>query len=83
MGRLKRERQGEAQGLGCLKIDKQLDFRDLLDWQISGPVAFEYASGLDASLTVRLHKAACVTHQTAGDREVTGLVDGGYGVANS
>src|SRR5687767_14147120 len=79
----KREREGNAERLGCLKIDKQLDFRDLLDRQISRLVALEYASGLDASLTVRLQKTACVTHQAAGDSEVARLMDSGNRVADS
>ena len=79
----KHRRNFEAERFGGFEVDKQLDFCDLLDWQISGPVAFEYASGLDASLTVRLRKAACITHQPAGDREITGLVNGGHGMANS
>src|SRR5262245_61685290 len=65
-----REREGDAEGFGCLEVDKQLHFRDLLDRQISRLVALEYASGIDACLTMRLHKTACVTHQTAGDSEV-------------
>jgi hypothetical protein len=47
-----REREGDAEGFGCLEVDKQLDFRDQLDRQISRLVALEYASGIDASLTV-------------------------------
>ena len=54
-----RERHGDAEGFGCLEVDEQLDFRDLLDRQISRLVALEDASGIDASLTVRLHKTAC------------------------
>jgi hypothetical protein len=48
-----------------------------------GFFALEYASGINARLTVRLRKTACVTHQTAGDSEVARLVDRGNRVADS
>jgi hypothetical protein len=78
-----REREGDAEGFGRLEVDKQLDFRDLLDRQISRLVALDYASGIDASLTVRLRKTASITHQAAGGSEVARLVDRGHRVADS
>ena len=78
-----RGREGDAEGFGCLEVDKQLDFRDLLDRQISRLGALDYASGIDASLTVRLRKTASVAHQAAGDREVPRLVDRRHRVADS
>jgi len=41
-----RQREGDAEVFGCLEVDKQLDFRDPLDRQISRLVALEYASGI-------------------------------------
>src|SRR6266498_4659684 len=78
-----REREGEAEGFGCLEVDEQLEFRDLLDWQISRLVSLEYASGIDACLAMRLHKTASVTHQAASDSEVARLVYRRHRVANS
>src|SRR5215216_6920285 len=78
-----REREGDAEGFRCLEVDKQLDFRHLLDGQISRLGALEYASGIDASLTVRLQKTACVTHQPAGSSKVARLVDRRNSVADS
>jgi hypothetical protein len=43
-------RHGNAERLGGLEVDEQLDFRDLLDGQISRLVAPEYSPGIDASL---------------------------------
>ena len=42
-----REREGDAEGLGCLEVDEQLDFGDLLHRQISRLVALDDASGID------------------------------------
>jgi hypothetical protein len=43
------KRHGDAKGFGCLEVDKQLDFRDLLDRQVGRLFALEDASGIDAS----------------------------------
>src|SRR5690348_9733477 len=48
----KRERDLEAEGLGRLGVDEQLDFRHLLDRQISRLCALENAPGLNAGLTM-------------------------------
>src|SRR5262249_15674286 len=77
----KGEWEGDAKGFGCLQIDQQLDFRDLLDRQIGRFVALEDASGIDTGLTVGFHKAASVAHQPAGESEVARLVDRGQRVA--
>src|SRR5262249_43529940 len=75
----KGEWEGDAEGFGCLQIDQQLDFRDLLHRQIGRLVALEDASGIDTSLTVGFHKAASVAHQPTGESEVARWVDGGHG----
>ena len=46
----------EAERLGGLEVDDQLDFRGLLDRQIGGLLAFENPASVDADLTVRLRK---------------------------
>src|SRR5215470_8981624 len=78
-----RERHSKAERLRGLEVDKQLYFGDLLNRQISRLLTLEYASGLNASLTVRFHKAACITHQTARDSKVARLMDRGHQVPAS
>ena len=48
-----RERHGEAERLGGLEVDDQLDFRGLLDRQIGRLLALENPAGVDADQTVR------------------------------
>ena len=47
-----REREGEAERLGGLEVDDQLDLRGLLDRQVGRLLALENAAGIDAGLTV-------------------------------
>ena len=54
-----------------------------LDRQVGRFFALEYAAGINACLTMRLQKTACVTHQATGDSEVARLVDRGNRVADS
>jgi hypothetical protein len=49
-----RFRDGEAERLGGLEVDGQLDFRSVLDWQIGRLFALENAPGIDANLAVRI-----------------------------
>jgi hypothetical protein len=53
-----RGRYRQAKRLGGLEIDKQFDFRDELDRQFGRLLALEYASRVDASLSVRFYKTA-------------------------
>ena len=48
------QRDGEAERLGGLEVDDQLDFRGLLDRQVGGLLALENPAGVDAGLTVRI-----------------------------
>ena len=68
-------RHGEAKDFGGLEVDHHLEFRDLLDRQISGFVAPNDPPSIDAGLAVRLHKIAAVTREAAGDTEVARLLD--------
>ena len=43
-----RERDGEAERLGGLEVDDQLDFRGLLDRQVGRLLALENPAGVDA-----------------------------------
>ena len=44
-------RHGEAERLGGLEVDDQLDFRGLLDRQIGWLLALENPAGVDADQT--------------------------------
>ena len=48
----------EAERLGGLEVQKQFDFRGLLDRQLAGLVAFENTGGVDAGQTVNVDQAA-------------------------
>ena len=63
----------EAERLGGLEVDDQLDLRGLLDRQIGRLLALEYPAGVDADLTGRFRKAASVAHQAAGRGELAKL----------
>ena len=43
---------GNAERLGGLEVDHQLDFRCLLDWQVRRLLALEDSAGIDASQTI-------------------------------
>ncbi len=77
------QRNCNAERAGGLHVNVQLDLGYLLDRQIGRFFAVEYASGINACLTMRLRKTACVTHQATRDSEVARLVDRGNGVADS
>src|SRR5262249_28685870 len=51
-GGQQRFRDGEAERLGGLEVDGQLDFYGLLDRHISRFLAFENVPGIDANLAV-------------------------------
>src|SRR5215831_2258785 len=72
-----------AERAGGLHVDVQLDLGYLLDRQVGRFFALEYAAGINACLTMRLQKTACVTHLATGDSEVARLVDRGNRVADS
>src|SRR5262249_13670919 len=78
-----RRRHVEAECLGGLKIDEQLDFCGLLDRQVGRLLALENASGVDADLTVHVRIATSVAHQAASRRELAILVDRWHSVADS
>src|SRR6478752_6499786 len=73
----------DAECLGHFKIDDQLDFCGLLDWQISRPLALEDSPRVDADQTVVFWFIAPVTHQAAGRGERAILEDCRHRVADS
>ena len=80
-GRQQRFRDGDTEGLGGLEVDDQINFRDLLHWEIGRLVAFDNAPGKDASLVVQIADAAAIAHQTPGQHELTECVDRGQRMA--
>ena len=48
-----RERDGEAERLGGLQVDDQLDLGGLLDWQVGRLLALENPAGVDADQTIQ------------------------------
>src|ERR1700756_5016067 len=57
------DREGDAERLGGLEIDDELDFRGLHDRQIARLLTLEDPTGIDANLAKRLRKARSVAHQ--------------------
>jgi len=64
------QRDREPQRLGSLKIDDQLDFRDLLHRQIGGFFALENAARINANLAESLVVPPAVGNQTPGEHDV-------------
>src|SRR5262245_25240221 len=60
--RLHCRRHIEAERLGGLQIDVELDFASLLDWQVGGFFALENPAGVIARQAVRLSKIRSVAH---------------------
>jgi len=71
------QRDSDAELLGGLKIDEELDFGGALDRQVGGAVAFENPTGIDAELMICIRIAGPVAHQTAGCGEFAKQVDRG------
>src|SRR5262245_59439046 len=71
----------DAERLGGLEVDDQLDFGQLLDRQISELGTRKNPAGIDADLTVQVGDIASVADQAAGRRERAILIDRGYSVA--
>ena len=80
-GGQQRFRDGEAERLGGLEVDYQLDFRDLLHGKIGWFLAFENPPGLYANLAVRVAVAGAIAHQATGQGGLTPLVDRGQRMA--
>src|SRR5262245_43997832 len=61
-----RERNGDAERLGGLEVDDQLDLSGLLNRQLGRLLAFEDAASVEARLTIQVDKVGTVAHQPAG-----------------
>src|SRR5262245_65189400 len=73
----------EAECLGSLEIDNQLELGRLQKWQICGFGAAEDAADIDARLIVLFQGAGAITHQAAGTGKFAPAVDCGYSMARS
>ena len=65
----------EAERLGGLEIDDQLDFRGLLDRQVGGLFALQNAAGIRRPPDGARPEDWPITHQTSGRGELTKLKD--------
>src|SRR5450830_236904 len=63
--REQRWRHGEAERLGGLQIDNQIEGGWELDGQIGGPRAFENPSSKNSGLTINIWNICTVAHQAA------------------
>ena len=61
---------GEAERLGGLQVDVQLDFGGLLDRQVGGLVALENPAGIDAGQAICVRNVRSVAQQTSGRGEL-------------
>src|SRR4051794_8430053 len=55
----------ETERLGGFEVDDEVDFCDLLYWQISWLLAVEDSAGVDADQAVQFSDAASVAHEAA------------------
>src|SRR5262245_16512122 len=71
-----RKRDSDAERLGGLETEDQLDFRGKLhDRDVSRLLAFENAPGVDAAQTICVRSIASVAHQTTSGGKLSKLVD--------
>src|SRR5439155_9287018 len=63
-------RNGEAELLGHLEIDDQLDLGRLNNWQISRLRSFEDARGVETNLAIGVHEIRTVADESARCREL-------------
>ena len=70
-----RGRHGQAERLGRLKVDDQLEGRRLLDRQIGRLGALEDLSGVNAELAIYTGEAGSIADQAADSGEFTKVID--------
>jgi len=74
-------RNGQAERLGGLEIDDQLECRRLLDRQIGGLGALEDLSDINADLAKGAGKTGSIADQAAGSGELPHLIHRRNGMA--
>jgi hypothetical protein len=77
-----RQRDAEAERLGGLHVDDELDFRRLLDRHLGGLLALENSACINTERAVRIQNGASVSHQAASGYKIAKLVDRGHPVAD-
>src|SRR5438477_336733 len=70
-----RERESDAERLGGLEVDVELDLCGLQDRQIGWFFALENSAGVAAGQAVAIRNVASVTHQATGGDERSILID--------
>jgi hypothetical protein len=73
----KRQRHGDAERLGRLEVDDQLELGSVLDRQVGRLVTLENAAGVDPDLAKRVEIVRSITYQPAGHRGVASRVHRG------
>ena len=73
-----RGRHVDAQRLGGLEIDNQLEFGRLHHWKIGGLRTLENPTDIDAYLAICVGKIASVAHQATGRGELPKLINCGH-----
>jgi len=68
--------------LAVLKIDNQLEFARLDNWQVSRLLAFEDSPGVDAELSIGIAQVRAIAHQASSLGEVAGRIDRGDGITH-
>src|SRR5262245_37962914 len=66
----------DAERLGSLEVDHELEPDRLHDRQVGRIRALEHAPGVDSGLTKRFRPVGTVTHEAAGRRELAPFVHG-------
>src|SRR6266508_2526292 len=69
-------RKRQAECLGSLEIEDQLELGRLYDGQIGGLFPLEYPANVDADEPIRVSQAGSITHQAAGRGELARLIEG-------
>src|SRR5215475_13294240 len=72
-----RRRNFDAERLGGLQVDDELESGRQLDWHIGRILALEDATGVDTGLAKLIREARSVAHQAAGVGELTPMVQCG------
>src|SRR5262245_53644193 len=70
-----RDWEGEAEPLGGLEVDDQLDFGDLLDRQVGGFLALENAARVEATQAKHVAEVGSIAHEASRGSEFGILVD--------
>src|SRR5690242_3958034 len=76
-----RLRYCQSERLGGFQVDDQLEFRRLLEWQVSWLGALEDLSGINAALAIDSREARSIADQAACRGELAPLIDRRNGMA--